>query len=124
MTEDRTTVVDFIAKSSSTDEWKMVLVEEGPWSEPIEDHLRRIQGRLYDCIDAAIDGQLAAKFPDSSGKRVVIQLDCYNVPKSELSDFFHAFSDGVFLTDNYKNALAESKFVQVINFELNFDSIH
>lgn len=124
MTGERTSVVDFIAKGKSPNEWKMVLVEEGPWAGPIDDQLRRIQGRIYDCIDAALDGQLMEKFPESKGKRVVIQLDCYNVPKAEVKEFFQHFSAGVFAVDDYRKALEESQFVQDISFEINFDSIH
>jgi hypothetical protein len=42
---ERTTVADFIAKGATPDEWKMVLVEEGPWTGAIENHLRRVQER-------------------------------------------------------------------------------
>lgn len=123
MSSDFTTV-DFIAQGASPDEWKMVLVEEGPWVGPIEAQLRRVQERLYDCIDAALDGKLAEKFPESSGKKVVIQLDCYNLPREEVSEFFDNFSKGVFSVDDYKKALAQSKFVSSISLEANFESIH
>lgn len=102
----------------------MVLVEEGPWSEPIEDQLTRVQGRLYDCIDAALDGKLAEKFPESAGKNIVIQLDAYNLPRERVSEFFESFSEGIFLIDDYKTALVQSSFVKSISFEANFDAIH
>ena len=57
------TTVDFVARGETEGEWKMVLVEQGPWSGSIEDALQRIQKRLYDCLDAALDGQLAEKYP-------------------------------------------------------------
>ncbi len=124
MTGDRKIIVDFVAKRESPDEWKLVLVEEGPWTGPADDQLRRIQGRIYDCIDAALDGQLTEKFPESKGKRVVIQLDCYNLPKAEVKDFFLRFSASVLDLDDYRKALEQSQFVQGIGFEINFDSIH
>jgi len=118
------TTVDFIARGSSPDEWKMVLVESGPWTTPTDFHLRRIQERLYGCLDAAIDGKLAEKFPDSLGKNVVIQLDCYNVPRDEAEAFFKRFADGVLSVPDYKDGLARSRFVRKLSFEITFDSIH
>jgi len=86
--------------------------------------LRRIQERLYGCLDAAIDGKLAEKFPDSLGKNVVIQLDCYNVPRDEAEAFFKRFADGVLSVPDYKDGLARSRFVRKLSFEITFDSIH
>lgn len=91
-------VVDFVAHGEADDEWKMVLVEQGPWDGPIEAQLRRLQERLYGTIDAALDGQLAEKFSESLGKRIVVQLDGYNMPKAEVAEFFERFSKGVFQT--------------------------
>lgn len=102
----------------------MVLVESGPWHGPIDLHLRNLQARLYGCVDAALDGQLAGQFPDSAGKSVVIQLDCYNLPKDEVQAFFAAFAKGVLSIADYRIALAESQFVKGIAFDVTFDSIH
>jgi hypothetical protein len=112
-------VVDFIAKGASEDEWLMVLVEGGQWLRPVESRLRAIQERLYGCVDAAIGGQLAEQFPETSGKRVVIQLDCYDAPEDEVSDFFDRFSKGALNTNDYRQALADSAYVSDIGFRLN-----
>ena len=124
MNTERTTTVDFVAKSPSANEWKLVLVEAGPWAEPVADHLRRIQGRLYGCLDAAIDGQLAEEFPETKGRRIVIRLDCYDVPRSEVGTFFRAFSQGVLAQVDYREALENSPFVESFGFEINFDDLH
>ena len=124
MTEKHITVVDFIVRGEADGNWKMVIVEEGPWTGPLEVHLRRIQNRLYECLDAALDGQLAEKFPGSKGKRLTITLDCYNVPKVEVSAYFERFSKNVLNTHDYKNALQGNKYVPDIAFEVTFDSIH
>lgn len=116
------TTVDFVARGESPEQWQMVLVEEGPWVSPIEDELRRVQGRLYGCIDAALDGLLAEKFPESCGKDIVVRLDCYNVSEKDVSDFFDRFSRGVFLGSDYKSALEQSEFVRSIAFVVNFDT--
>lgn len=124
MSEERTSVVDFVARGDSPEEWKMVLVEEGPWVGSVDDQLHRIQERMYDCIDAALDGQLAENFPESKGKRIIVQLDCYNVPQPEVEEFFQRFSSEVLVLDDYRQALEDSEFVRGIGFELNFDNIH
>jgi hypothetical protein len=121
---DRTTLVNFVARGKSPDEWKMVLVEEGPWVGPIKEQLTRVQDRLYGCVDAVLDGQLAEQFPDTKGKNVVVQLDCYNLPKAEVTEFFDRFSDGVLKLPDYRDALAKSKFIKGISFELNFNLIN
>ena len=99
----------------------MVLVEEGPWIGRVDIELRRIQDRLYGCLDAALDGQLAAKFPESIGKRVIIRLDCYNVPVDDVASFFQLFSDRALATPAYAEALRRSEHVKEILFEVNFD---
>lgn len=114
------TTVDFIARGDLPDQWQMVLVEEGPWPGPLNEELRRIQERLYGCIDAALDGLLAEKFPDSYGKEIEIRLDCYDLPKVEISEFFERFSEGVFCIEDYRKALSQSKFVAAISFRINF----
>lgn len=114
------TTVDFIAQGASPSEWKMVLVESGPWEGALGPHLHRLQDRLYGCLDAAIDGQLAEKFPQSKGGRVVIQLDCYDLPRDELQAFFDRFSQGVLQTPDYVQALAASRWVRQVGWEINF----
>ena len=122
--KEQVTVVDFVAKGDTDNEWRMVLVEEGPWTGSIDDNLRRLQDRLYGTIDAALDGKLAEKFPESKGKKLVIQLDGYNLPKAEVSEFFDGFSKGVFSIADYRRALKSNQFVNGITFELNFESIN
>lgn len=54
------------------------LVEEGPWPENEAGwnaRLRGLQDRLYDAVDAVVDGHLAGRFPDLHGKPVRIQID-------------------------------------------------
>ena len=120
MTVHSSFVVDFVARGATPDEWRMVLVEQGPWAAgKIEAQLRRLQDRLYDCVDAAIDGQLANQFPDSRGKRVVVQVDGYDLPSSDVSQFFDRFSEGALRSAEYKSAVDGSPYVSGIVFELN-----
>jgi len=116
------TVVDFVAKGETPNTWRMVLVEEGPWDE-ITNELRRLQNRLYDCVDAALDGQVYKKFPATKGKVMVIQLDGYNLPREQVSEFFESFSKNVLKLEDYANSLEGNEFINGLEFSLNLDSI-
>ena len=112
--------VDFIVKEPDESLWRMVLVEEGPWpSKDTESNLRRIQERLYHCVDVALDGGLWRLFPDSYGKLVVVQLDCYNVPEHDVREFFERFSAGALSAPNYAAALKNTPYLSGLSFELN-----
>ena len=113
--------VNFVTKSKDESHWRMVLVEEGPWrAHEVEVQLRRIQDRLYTCIEAAIDGQLAEQFPASRGKPVTIQVDFYDVPEEPVRAFFQRFSERALQQPSYSQALEASEFVESIIFEANY----
>lgn len=118
MTSETSFKVDFVAKGERPGEWRLILVEEGPWKDGIDQNLRRVQGRLYNCIDAAIDGQITERFPASTPQRIVIELECFNVPREPVTDFFERFSSGVLETPDYQKALQQSRFVDEIAFAL------
>lgn len=122
MDKSETFVVEFVAKSESAEDWRIVLVEQGPWQIPVTDALLRIQDRLYDCVDAVLDGQLAERVPESKGGTITIRLDCHNVPGADLTKFFEAFSQGVFESPDYKKARAACVFARDIKFELIIDA--
>jgi hypothetical protein len=114
-------LVDFIAFDDDRDACLMVLVEEGPWIGALEDHLHRLQERIYGCLDAALDGQLAEQFPDSRGKIVVVQIDCYDVPREAVDAFVQRFASGVGLLGQYSPE--GSPFVRKFLFEVNHGSV-
>lgn len=121
MSERSNVTVDFVARGEVQGEYRMVLVEEGPWIRPYIGRLKRLQERLYGCIDAAIDGELAAQFPESKGTRVIIHVDCYDAPKVEIEDFFRRFSAGALTADAYRSSVRESRFISDIGFSISFD---
>src|SRR5258707_14932136 len=70
--------IDLVTQDHDADEFVLILVEDGPW--PVEsahwgERLSRIQTRIFEAIDVAVDGHLAAKYPDSKGKIVRVQID-------------------------------------------------
>jgi len=58
-----TVTIDFVAFDDERDACLLVLVEQGPWSGVVEDRLKGLQERLYGCLEAALDGQVAERFP-------------------------------------------------------------
>ena len=115
-----TVTVDFIAFDDERDACLMVLVEEGPWEGPIEEYLRALQDRLYGCLEAALDGQLAEQFPKAANKNVVVRLDCYDVPRAEVVEFMERFSEGVLALPDF--SAEASSWVKSFSFEVNHDT--
>ncbi len=112
--------VNFIAFDETRDTCLMVLVK-GPWSGSTEEHLRALQDRMYGCLEAALDGQLARQFPDAMGKPVVVQIDCYDVPRSEVDEFVTRFAHGIGTLPDY--AAGASPYVTEFRFEVNHDTV-
>ncbi len=47
----------------------------------------------------------------------------YNLPETEMSEFFETFSENIFQIEDYAQALEKSKFVEGIIFQLNLEKI-
>ena len=110
--------IDLITHNPKDDKYAMILVEEGPWpDEDIVTKLHELQDRLYNCVFAAIDGQLASLYPDSKGKDVVIRLDCFNIPTDDVVDFFDRFSKHIMNSEKIQNDLRTKDFVKSLSFE-------
>lgn len=116
-----TVTVDFIAFDDDRDACLMVLVEQGPWNGSVDDHLRALQDRVYGCLDAALDGQLAEQFPKAANKLIVIRIDCYSVPQAEVDEFIGRFSKGVSQLPDYSPG--SSPWVRAFTFEVNHDEV-
>ena len=117
-----TVTIDFVAFDDERDACLLVLVEQGPWSGAIEDHLRKLQDRLYGCLDAALDGQIAERFPRAANMKVVVRVDCYDVPRDDVDEFMDRFSEGVLKMPDYSPD--SSRWVRSFEFEVNHDNIH
>jgi len=113
--------IDLITERPADGAFVLILIEEGPWDpDQIESHLQRIQDRLYDCIDAAIDGHLAAKYPKSTGKPVIIRLDCYDTPDETIANFMRRFAESISGSHDVQRDLAVGRFVKSLSVEHNW----
>lgn len=111
--------VDFVAKGAGSEPWELVLVEQGPWQHyEIDARLRALQHRLYGCLDAAIDGELARMFPESDGRRIRIRVDGYDLPVLEVRGFFERFAEGALKQPSYASSLSTTSAVAGIEFQL------
>ena len=117
-----TVTIDFVAFDDERDECLLVLVEQGPWPGTVEDHLRKLQERLYGCLEAALDGKIAERFPRSANMNLVIRVDCYDVPRDDVDAFMKMFSEAVLEMADYSPS--SSQWVRSFEFEVNHDNIH
>jgi len=90
--------VDIVSEDPTADEFVLHLIEEGPWEiDALKGRLQTIQNRLYDAVDLIIDGNLVKRYPESKGKSIRIQLDCFDEPNEvhELTERFqkHMLAD-------------------------------
>ena len=114
--------IDFVAFDDERDACLLVLVEQGPWSGSVDNHLYALQDRLYGCLEAALDGQLAEHFPKAANINIVIRVDCYDVPRDEVDEFIDRFSEGVLDLPAY--SAGSSPWVRSFEFEVHHDNIH
>jgi hypothetical protein len=99
----------------------LVLVEEGAWaSDVVHSELRRLQDRLWDAVEAAIDGHLVSQYPDAMGQAVIIRLNCYDVPRQPVEEFFLRFSDHIRTRADVDADLRGKGFVASLDFEFNW----
>jgi hypothetical protein len=112
--------IDVVTEHPETGVFAIILVETGPWAPGAEEaELRRIQGRLYACVDVAVDGHLAAKYPNSKGRPVRIQLDTYDIPEGLVRPFFDRFADHVTAWSEVQQAIQAKRNIESIMFEYN-----
>jgi hypothetical protein len=116
----RRLVIDLITERPSDGAFVLVLVEEGPWElSQTESQLRRIQDRLYDCVDAAVDGHVARLYPESRMRPFVIRLDCYDTPDQPARDFVARFAEAIAASEEINRDMASQGFVRSLQFEVN-----
>ena|ERR1700722_12733453 len=112
--------IDLVTYDPKRDAHILVAVETGDGST---DSLRRLQERLHDYVDIAVDGFLAQKYPESRGKSVVIRLDCYDMPRETCEQFFFRFAEFVHSSREIQAAIAEHGHIKDIDFEFNWHGV-
>jgi hypothetical protein len=109
-----TAKIDLITETPDTGEFALILVEDGPW--PSEETgwrecLSRIQHRIYDAIDIAVDGHLAAKYPESKGRSVRVQIDSPSGLPPSLEKLVVNMREHIEADADYSSAVKKSQFI-------------
>jgi hypothetical protein len=113
--------VETITYDPKRDAFVLIVVEQGPWPpDAINTNLSRIQRRLLDCVDAAVDGGVALKLPHSAGKLVVIRLNCYETPHEEVEQFFFRLVEYVHSSLEIQDAIRQKRHIAALEFEFNW----
>lgn len=112
--------IDLVTYDPKRDAHVLVVVETGDGST---DCLRRLQERLYDYVDIAVDGLLARQYPKSSGKSVVIRLNCYGTPRDACEQFFFRFAEHVHSSAEIQAAIKENGHIKDIDFEFSWQTL-
>lgn len=107
--------IDTITYDSTHDEYTLYLVEDGPW--PTDELgwnqcLTRIQNRIFDAFDIAVDGHLHKTFPDSLGKSIRIQIDSPHGTPKKLSDLISQIKRFIDTSEEYSKAIESSSYIQ------------
>jgi len=110
----------FITRGSAPDEWQVVLTAVGPWHD-VPRELLKLQDRLYDSVDAILDGQISATFPALQGCRLVVRVICVDAPEKEVRDFFERFTNGIFQQGDYRKARDQRRYASDIGFAISFE---
>ncbi len=112
--------IDLITKNPKNNEYKLILVEEGPWEEStLEDRLRKIQDRIYNAVDAAVDGALFQNYPDSKGQKVCVQVDCYDPPPDMIEQLVKDLGQYVDESYEYQNAIKRDQNISSLRIAYN-----
>lgn len=112
--------IDLMTYDPKRDVHILVVVEQsdgGTYS------LQRLQQRLYNLVDVAVDGFLAEKHPESRGKSVVIRLDCYNTPREECERFFFQFAEHIYACKEIQTTIAKQGHIKDIDFEFTWHTV-
>ena len=75
-------VVDLIRLDPERDEVMLLMLEQRPWGSAPE-QLRQLEEKFNGYLSYALDGFLAAQFPQYVAKPVCIRLDCFTPPSDE-----------------------------------------
>ncbi|HVY33757.1 MAG TPA: hypothetical protein VG960_04985 [Caulobacteraceae bacterium] len=108
--------LDLVAFDRSGEWGEVVLLEQG-WTGPAEPHLRALQDRLYDCLDAILRGGFAAEFPQSVGNWIRIHIRCDPAYQHDVDQFIGRFARAVRTFPDW--SATGSPYVSDIRFSVN-----
>jgi hypothetical protein len=80
-----TNVIDLVTHDPSRDEYKLIMIEERPWSEAPE-QLEQLSEKINNYAMFVLDEGLLRAYPETAGHSLCIQLDCATPPTAEAQE--------------------------------------
>jgi hypothetical protein len=78
-----TGVIDVVAHDPDADEYLLVMVEDRPWgSEP--EQAQQLRAKINTYVWFVLDGGLQQHYPETTGQRIRLQVDCVSRPPQEI----------------------------------------
>lgn len=106
--------VDMVTEDPNTGELVLYFVEDGPWPEDpgqLATLLKRIQDKIFDAAEAAVEGSVAAVFPEFVGRGIRIQIDSPHGCPEELERLVTNVGKLLAEAHEYATAIKNSKFI-------------
>ena len=75
MPVDNPNVVDLITHNPDTGEYVLIMVAEWDWADEPEARLAQLEHKIENYLIFALNGGLAAQYPDAEGEPVRLRLD-------------------------------------------------
>lgn len=109
--------IDLVTSDSDGRSWRLVLVE-GPWDPPDSPmQLALLAQRISDTVAAALTGQIAARYPDSAGHAMTIQVDSYDTPRQLVDALIAQARAKVEASADIQAQLKRREFISALEFE-------
>lgn len=87
-------VIDIIAHDSKTDEVALIMLEQRPW-DGSQLRLFQLQEKINAYLSFMLDGEMAEAYPQFTGKKLRLQLDCVGMPGSDVVGFLSAVREQI-----------------------------
>jgi hypothetical protein len=85
-------VIDLVTHDSSRDEYKLIMIEERPWSDAPE-QLAQLSDKINNYAMFVLDEGLLRAYPETAGHPVCLQLDCATPPTAEVQNLINLASE-------------------------------
>lgn len=79
-------VIDLVANDAASGEIVLIMLEPRPW-DGSERRLFQLQEKINAYLAFALDGEMSEAYPDVAGRPLRLQLDCVEMPGSDVVEF-------------------------------------
>ena len=110
--------IDFVSFDPMRDQYAIYLVEAEELPAEVDERhakLKAIQDRIFDAFGAVVDGHLAAKFPETLGQTVRIQVDCPFGKCEEVEELVDCVASYLSGTVEFITAIKNSPYVRAVH---------